>query len=461
MRVSVRAAPLLVTMLLGGCGARSALDEGGASSAGVGSSAGGGGATSTSASSAATGGGGATPACPVLVAETAIAEIASPGMVLREPALLALDAGQVTLLHDARPSPIVPHEASTLAAASFSPWTVWPPALTSSAVASNGAPLTSTLFELQFAVARTSKSPSSAFQLAVVSDPDGEALRTGSVVSGALESKGYDPVGFATTLLAFAPLSAAHVLVLLDAVSTHGDLALYAQFEFGDSPSPTFPFAGCAKAPLAADAAVSGNGWMVAAALGAPFRWDDAHDLDCSARFPDLGDPTHVYTGYVGSDGLSFVSGGAGFAEAATVARVRLAPASGGAWLSWGVAGGEAQAAIRIAKLDANAQATLGPITLPAVGGAADATTLALAAFGDDVIVADVEVADGGSGIVLHRVGPSGELVGSIVVPTNGPVDGPLTIVADPSRGILVGWSEIAADGDDRTVRVAKLVCAM
>jgi hypothetical protein len=99
---------------------------------------------------------------------------------------------------------------------------------------------------------------------------------------------------------------------------------------------------------------------------------------------------------------------------------------------------------------------TLSPFVGPAVPA-----SVGIAALGSGALVAVAEsLPDGSQRVAVHPVGADGAAFAGASFPVDGQVQGAIAIVADPTRGIVAAWSELAPGAMEEVLRIGKLTCA-
>jgi hypothetical protein len=98
---------------------------------------------------------------------------------------------------------------------------------------------------------------------------------------------------------------------------------------------------------------------------------------------------------------------------------------------------------------------------LAQASGAVQPASIAVAAMGSRAIVAVAEASGDAERLVVHQLDASGAELGEGVIPIAGTVSGVVAVVADPTEGIVVAWSELDPGATEEVLRVAKLTCAM
>ncbi|WP_437713373.1 hypothetical protein WMF45_46645 [Sorangium sp. So ce448] len=234
---------------------------------------------------------------------------------------------------------------------------------------------------------------------------------------------------------------------------------------------------GCATTPIAVDAAwwtqvdEEDTGWvlhhwLLGAALGAPTEWTRGWH-PCDVKYPGPGPATTIYLGRYSADGISIGLNGGAIAskeaihEAAPVARLRMAPRPDGAWLAWTLAPLEdAPSALRVARMTPSGEVALPPITVPSCSTPVTGS-LAVEQVDGDLVVAVVETNTGGKDrIVLRRLDAEGTLTWMTTLFPGGKVEGSLSILAQPGRGLLIAWAERPSSSSASQLRAVRLGCA-
>jgi hypothetical protein len=215
---------------------------------------------------------------------------------------------------------------------------------------------------------------------------------------------------------------------------------------------------GCSTTPLTADAVANEAGWLVAAGLGSPFDLT----LTQSVVPPCVKGPS-VAVGPGTALTLATINPSVIVATqvvpmASPVTRLRMVNGAGcGTWIVWSLDGEPTLTAGVVS--DALTLGTTFPVA--AVHGALVPSSFAIESFGGALVVAAVDqVAGSNDQVQVSAMDQSGATLWSATVPTDGTVEGALSVRAAPDgSSLLLAWSELPPGGTTHRIRVARLDC--
>jgi hypothetical protein len=448
-----------------------AADETGASGTG-------GGTTTTSSASAGTGGGtsvGPAATCAAVMQATPVLTVDGPdyGNAL-QPSLVVLASTPPKAAVAYVWQPSAPAAYTSARVASFAGWGAWPPptlVIANVGRTSTGLPLSGVSLLAQSNP--SSKPPSLDLLYAPTPIDDGSFNNwawtaggvglDGSISSGQLAGKGtalFLANGGTDSGLVWPE----NVNLLSGVVTSEGetgspkfDLVVQAGPNFGGE----FFTLGCSTTPLAADAVTDAAGWLLAAGLGTAPAWKEGFGPGVTCG-PDpsiaVGPGTKLTLAKI-QPGSNWVAASQVLPMSSPISRVRMANRpGGGAWIVWSLDGeptltaGVASGALQLT--------TMPPVA--AARGTLVPTSFAVESLGDSLVVAAVDQVTGGNDQVqVGAMDVSGATLWTATVPTDGTVDGALSLRAAPDgSALLLAWSELPPGGTTHRLRVARIDCA-
>jgi len=454
---------VVVVMLASACGARSALREG----------SGNGGQAGTSSASSGVGGGtggAAAVTCGAVVQASSVVTVDGPGGDAVQPSLVVLASipPKAAVAYVWNPSALASY--TTARVASFAGWGTWPPpALVIANVegTSTGQPLSSVSLLAQSNPSRSPPSLDLLFSPTTIEDGnfdnqsltfagvglDGSTPFTQSPAPGTVQFLATGGTNSGLVWPGDVNLLSGVVLSREESGSPLLDLVVQAGPNFGGGTGTL----GCSTTTLAADAVTNPTGWLVAAGLGSPLTWNPSPSLapPCVTG-PSVGPGTALTLATMGGPGS--VAQTQVLPMASSITRIRMANRTGGGtWIVWSLDG----VPTLTAGLVSGALALDPMFPVAAAHGPLVPTSFAVESLGDSLVVAGVEELTGSNDQVqVVAMDETGATVWSATVPTEGTVEGALSLRAAPDgSALLLAWSELPAGGTTHRVRVARLDC--
>jgi hypothetical protein len=414
--------------------------------------------TATASSSSGAGGSGPVTACNSVEVAMPILTVADATGNLTQPSLVVVDTAPptaaVVFAEQAFPTVMGP----TAQVGAFDGWGAWPPPAPVVAAVMNqkagGIVPTGPVPGVSILAGSLADSPvASSFGL-LYSDAGGVwtyaawAVGTdGAVITEPAQAAGGDALMFAPnpSLNAFLGGVAAH---------DGSNYALDMLFSTSNQEGNIFN-AGCATAPVAADASPVPDGWLLAVALGTKLTWGSG-GVDCSVASSQVGPPTSIQLAKVDAMGTT-VSVTQTVQVGAAVTRLRMTPGPLAAWAVWSLDGSPALSGAEITP----SPSFWTTFQVVAQTGTLVPLSFAVESLDDLLVVAAVDRVSGSPDqIQVTAVNGTGAGQWLAMVPTGGTVDGALTVRAAPDgSAVLVAWAELPAGGTQDQLRIARIDC--